>query len=84
MIRILQMKARTKGRNTELFDEKNFHIQLDPRHKFFRLSGAALIKDAIVPCDDASMELPISTNDLDLALFTNERHVSELFQYIAE
>lgn len=80
MHRILRMKAATRGRNTDLFGTMNFHVQLDPRGQIFKMRGPALINDKYLQCDSSEV-IPISTNDGDLAIFTNEQYAQEVFQY---
>ncbi|MCE9604342.1 MAG: hypothetical protein K8U03_05490, partial [Planctomycetia bacterium] len=71
MGRIIEMKAKTNGHNTDLFGAKNMHIQLDPRKRFFENSGPALINDRLLE-GGAEDDIPIAAVDSDFAIFTNE------------
>jgi len=78
MRRILKMKAKTRGRNTDLFGEKNFHIELDPRKIMYGASGPALVNDRPITVE-GSDEFPISCNDSELAIFTEEGFDQEIY-----
>lgn len=71
MARIIEMKTKTNGRNTDLFGSMNLHIKLDPRKRFFERTGPALLNDRSLQ-GIADNEIPISAVDSDFAIFTDE------------
>ena len=81
MQRLLQVKARTGGRNTDLFGKMNCHVEIDPRRYFFGCSGPALVNDCTIDIQYGPGEFPISWTDAELAIFTDEQFCAEVFQY---
>lgn len=81
--RLVSVKSRTAGRNTDLFEKMNFHAQLDPRQVAFPESGPALVNDITIPTQNAG-DFPISVNDAEFAVFTDEQFSREIFQYVDE
>ncbi len=75
MERVLQMKARTKGRNTDLFGTMNFHVILDPAYCYGGW-GCSIVNDRYLEGKDNG-RFKISANDSHLALFTNEGFAQE-------
>lgn len=74
MARIIDMKAKTNGRSTDLFGSLNIHIQVDPRKRYFEKSGPALVNDLLLE-GMAEDEIPISAIDSDFAIFTDEGYI---------
>lgn len=83
LARLVNVKGKTRGQNTDLFGEMNFHAQLDPRHVAFAEGGPALVNDVTMSTNNAD-DFAISINDAELAIFTNEQFSQEIFQYMEE
>jgi len=81
MERLLQMKEKTRGRNTDLFGAMNFHIELDPRRQMFGKSGPALVNEKYVQCKGDGDHYPVSITDAELAVFTDEGFATERFNF---
>lgn len=80
MVRVLRIKSKTRGRNTDLFAEKNFHVSFDPRN-VEGVNGPALINDNLTISSDAD-EFPIARTDIELAIFTDEQFAKLVFSFV--
>jgi hypothetical protein len=83
MGRVLDVKEKTRGRNTDQFGDMNLHTELDPRRKIFATSGPALVHEAVMTTQSPD-DFPISVTDSELAIFTNEQFSQEVFRYADE
>lgn len=70
--RVIRMKVSARGKNTDLFGDFNFHIQIDPLKNHFKSAGAAFVRDKHLNFETA-LDIPIAVTDAELALFTHER-----------